>query len=102
MAAVISRRAMMAGPAEPAGEEHISSVVVHCRHEKLAAVRAALAALDGVEIHAESGGKLVVTIETASDAAIASRLDAIQTLDGVLSAALVFHYFEPAGDPKEG
>jgi len=94
---------MLTGPsASPAGEEHLSSIVVHCRHEKIAAARVVLAALDGVEVHAASGGKLVVTIEAASDAAIAERLSQIQNLDGVLSAALVFHYFEPAGGAAAG
>ena len=41
-------------------------------------------------------GKLVVTLETATEGEIVERLNRIQTLDGVLAAALVFHHFEPA------
>ena len=80
-------------------ETHVSSLVVHVRHENLAQVRAALAGMPGIEIHAEGGGKLVVTLETTSEGDIAARLSEISLLDGVLSAALVFHHFEPAESP---
>ena len=80
-------------------ETHVSSLVVHVRHEHLAQVRAALIGMPGIEIHAEGGGKLVVTLETASEGDIAARLSEISVLDGVLSAALVFHHFEPAESP---
>jgi periplasmic nitrate reductase NapD len=80
-------------------ETHVSSLVVHVRHENLAQVRAALAGMPGIEIHAEGGGKLVVTLETTSEGDIVARLNEISLLDGVLSAALVFHHFEPAESP---
>ena len=80
-------------------EAHVSSLVVHVRHEHLAQVRAALVGVPGVEIHAEGGGKLVVTLETTSEGDIVARLSEISLLDGVLSAALVFHHFEPAHTP---
>ena len=76
-------------------ETHVSSLVIHVRHEHLAQVRAALAGMPEIEIHAEAGGKLVVTLETASEGDIVARLNEISLLDGVLSAALVFHHFEP-------
>jgi nitrate reductase NapD len=80
-------------------ETHVSSLVVHVRHENLAQVRVALVSMPGVEIHAEGGGKLVVTLETASEGDIVARLGEISLLDGVLSAALVFHHFERAESP---
>jgi nitrate reductase NapD len=77
-------------------ELHISSLVVHGHPERLAVVRAALAAFEGVEIHAaDERGKLVVTIETESEADLAERFTAISLLDGVLAAALVYHHVEP-------
>lgn len=73
----------------------MSSLVVHVRPEGAAAARASLCAMPGVEIHAERNGKLVVTLETESEAEIVTRLNEISLLDGVMSAALVFHQYEP-------
>jgi periplasmic nitrate reductase NapD len=79
-----------------AEELHVSSLVVHGRPERLDAIRAALGALPGVEVHAASpAGKLVVTLETGDESEVLARLSAISLLDGVLSASLVFHQVEP-------
>jgi periplasmic nitrate reductase NapD len=75
-------------------EAHVSSLVLHVWPEHLAQVRAALAAMPGVEVPAEAGGKLVVTLETESESEIVSRMNEMSLLPGVLSAALVFHHFE--------
>ena len=77
-------------------EIHISSLVVHSRPSQATAVAARLRDMPGVEIRGGvEQGKLVVTLETASEAEVVERLNAIQVLDGVLAAALVFHHFEP-------
>jgi len=77
-------------------EFHVSSLVVHCRRESAAGVAAALRAVDGMEVHGGvAEGKLVVTLETATEGEIVERLNAVQLLDGVLAATLVFHQFEP-------
>ncbi len=84
-----------AGAEEAPAEHHISSMVVHALPDAADAVVEALAALDGIEIHArDPNGKLILTLETADDATIVERLNAIHTIPGVLSAALVFHHFE--------
>ena len=76
-------------------ELHISSLLVHARPSALAEVHAAVAALDGVEVHGASPqGKIVVTLETASEGDIVERLTAIRELAGVLSTVLVFHQVE--------
>jgi nitrate reductase NapD len=77
-------------------ELHISSLLVHVRPAALSAVRAALAALDGVQIHGASDtGKIVVTLETESSGGIVERLASIRGVAGVLSAMLIFHQIEP-------
>ncbi|GEP07115.1 chaperone NapD [Methylobacterium oxalidis] len=75
-------------------EAHVSSLVVHVRPEQAASARVAMECMPGVEIHAAAAGKLIVTLETESDAEIVTRLNAISLLDGVMSAALVFHHVE--------
>ncbi|PZQ35557.1 MAG: glutamate synthase, partial [Ectopseudomonas oleovorans] len=48
-----------------AASMHISSLLVHVRPEWLAAVKANLRQLEGLELHQESPqGKLVVVLET--------------------------------------
>ena len=77
-------------------EIHISSLVVHSRPWQAAAVAARLREMPGVEIRGGvEAGKLVVTLETANESEVVERLNAIQVLDGVLAATLVFHHFEP-------
>jgi nitrate reductase NapD len=52
--------------------------------------------MSGVAVHGgQAQGKLVVTLETATEAEILERLSAIQLMEGVLSAALVYHHCEP-------
>jgi nitrate reductase NapD len=77
-------------------EVHISSLIVHCRPERASAVARHLRGLAGVGVHGGvEAGKLVVTLETATEAEVIERLNAIQTLDGVLAATLVYHHHEP-------
>jgi nitrate reductase NapD len=83
-------------------ELHITSWLVHARPESLAPVRLALASLDGVEVHGVGpAGKVVVTLETASEGGIVERLVAMRDLPGVLSAVLVYHQVETP-PPTEG
>jgi periplasmic nitrate reductase NapD len=90
----IDRRALMFGPAEPP-QTHISSLIVHARPDMTGTVVDAINAIPGVEVQIQDGrGKLVVVLETATELAIVEHLNAIQTLPGVLSTALVFHHVE--------
>jgi nitrate reductase NapD len=74
-------------------ELHIASLVVHALPRRLDQVADAVAALSGAEVHASSpNGKLVVTLESSSAAAIAARVASIQRVEGVLSATLVYEY----------
>lgn len=82
-------------------EFHIASFLVQRRPAEAAAVRAALAALPGIEVAIESGPRVVVTAEAASTGAIADLLTRIQLLPGVMSAAMVFHHEERLQHPDE-
>ncbi len=75
-----------------AAPTHISSLLVHVRPELLAAVKANLRQLEGLELHQESPqGKLVVVLETEHERHILARIEQINALPGVLNAALVYH-----------
>lgn len=79
---------------------NISGVLVQAHPEKLQAVSSCLQAMPGVEVHAGSDtGKLVVTIERDSDEETTRTFDAINLMDGVLAALLVYHQQE--SDPEK-
>lgn len=74
---------------------NISGLLVHALPGKLDAVRARLLQLPGVEIHAASPeGRLVVTLENASDREMADTFERVQSLPDVLSASLIYHHSE--------
>ncbi|ARS48270.1 chaperone NapD [Ectopseudomonas hydrolytica] len=85
-----------------AAPTHISSLLVHVRPELLAAVKANLRQLEGLELHQESPqGKLVVVLETEHERHILARIEQINALPGVLNAALVYHeLLEAEGDAE--
>ena len=75
----------------PPEELHIASLVVHSMPRRLARVADTIAALSGAQVHASSlNGKLVVTLEAPTSEEMTHRVSAIQHIDGVLSAALVY------------
>src|SRR6478735_594773 len=86
----------LAGARIMTGECHISSLVIHSRPDKVAAIVESLASIEGAEVHGGADiGKLIVTLETETENQVVERINAIQLLEGVLAATLVFHHFEP-------
>ncbi len=74
---------------------NITGIVVYPKPGRVDDVRAALAAIGGVEVHAVSPeGRMVVTVERPDDSAATGALDTIARTDGVLSTALVYHHDE--------
>ena len=99
------RRGDYNGTATRAGHKghvmNISSAIVHARPGAVAIVQAGLAALEGVEVHAVSPeGKLIVTIETEDDGSNVATYERIGQLDGVMSAAMVYHQTESEPDKE--
>lgn len=77
-------------------ECHISSLVVHSRPDRVQSILESLRSIEGAEVHGGAdAGKLIVTLETDTESQVVERINAIQLLDGVLAATLVFHHFEP-------
>lgn len=72
-------------------ELHIASLLVHVRPDSVEEARDRIAALKGVEVHAEQSGKMVVTVEGPHEGWVADRMTDINLIGGVLSAVLVFH-----------
>jgi nitrate reductase NapD len=82
------------GAAEKIG--NICGVLVHVAPGRENDVTAQLNATPGIEVHAAGGdGRLVVTVEDTPEITAAERLATISGWPGVMSAALVYHHYEP-------
>lgn len=73
----------------------MSSLVVQCRPEVVAAVIESIEAIPEAQVpeHSELG-KLVVLLETANEGLIMQRVSEIENLSGVINAALVYHQID--------
>lgn len=72
-------------------ELHIASLVVHTSPGRVATIAEDVAVLHGAVVHASSPqGKLVVTLEAPTSDEVTAAVGAIQHLDGVLSATMVY------------
>ncbi|MFK5914719.1 MAG: chaperone NapD [Woeseiaceae bacterium] len=70
---------------------NISGVLVHVQPKRMDALCEELNATEGVEVHAATDGKLVVTVENEKLNALADQVMAFQHLKGVMSVAMVYH-----------
>lgn len=71
----------------------LASAIVHALPGRAAILRGKLAAMPGVEIHAETlDGRFVVTVEDSAHASAGDTLLALHRIEEVLAAALVSHY----------
>jgi nitrate reductase NapD len=98
-----ARRAVLKlGAADPSGKQssgdiYIAGLVIRARPERLSSVRAALTRLPGAEIHAvDERGKLVLTLEAATDGRIADLMLHIPDIPGVLTCDLAHYHSEAA------
>lgn len=81
-------------------ELHISSLLVRSNPDQMSVVQDTICAMPGAEIsQTDPSGKIIVLFEADSDRKIGDALTEIQLLDGVASAALVFHQTCDAQDP---
>lgn len=73
---------------------NLCSVIVHARPEKMQQVEASFAELPGVEIHGgvEDEGKFIVTVEDEGEISAADTMMSFNSVDGVVSATLIYHY----------
>jgi len=82
-------------------EYHVCGVLLMSRPEQAARVVQALRGMDGVELHANEGGRMVVTIEGSEYRQCADMITELATLDGVASSSLVYHHIDTESVPEE-
>ena len=76
-------------------EFNLCGVLVQARPVRVPGLQRELEALPGVEVHqVTEDGHLVVTVEDTPERFAADTLSHIHVIDGVLSAALVYHHCE--------
>ncbi|RME34749.1 MAG: hypothetical protein D6786_03925 [Gammaproteobacteria bacterium] len=74
---------------------NICGVLVHSRPEAVESVRRQLESLEGVEVHGTAeDGRMVVTVEAEEGRLVLDQLTRMRDIEGVLDAALVYHYDE--------
>ena len=74
---------------------NICGVLVHTRKENAPAVQDRLLKYKGVEVHSVTDdGRLVITIENDDPGEMVNTINNISTVEGVISAAMVYQHHE--------
>ena len=82
-------------------EYHVCGVLLMSRPESAALVERSIDEMSGVEIHANEGGRMVVTVEGEAYEECANLITELSTLKGVASSSLVYHEIDTAALPEE-
>ncbi len=86
----------------PSIGHNLCGVLVHAEPGRLALACRHLAELPGVEIHEQApDGRMVVTIEDVEGLPAALTLAKLHEIEGVASAALVYHHCETEDRSEE-
>lgn len=77
---------------------NISGIVLRASPGNAAAVRASVAALPGVEVHAAThDGRLVLTLEDAGTGSAADTFVKLHDIQGVMSVSMIYQYSDDSG-----
>ena len=76
-------------------ELHIISLIVHAMPKRTEEVSMAIIALPHAQIHgSDANGKMVVTLEANTSAAIVDQMGTIKRIHGVISVTMVYQHIE--------
>ena len=94
-----TRSLPISNPDDAGTEGNICGVLVHVRPDSMEQSLEVLENLPGTEIHQTApDGRVVVTVEDTPGKWAGNTLTDINNIEGVLSAALVFHHRDDMGD----
>jgi nitrate reductase NapD len=82
-------------------EYHVCGLLLMARPENVSRVERQLSEIPGVELHANDGGRMVVTVEGSTYRECADIMNQLATLDGVASSSLVYHQLDNPSKPEE-
>ena len=80
---------------------NISSLVVRARPGATAEVVAHLHEIPGVQLHSSEGERMVLTVEDGAGWSTEDSLLKVHTVEGIVSATLVYQYSDDALDITE-
>ncbi|QYK02986.1 chaperone NapD [Shewanella psychrotolerans] len=75
-------------------ELHVTSLVVQVKPEHMSNVRQAIMKMENAELSVNDEVKLVVVLEGETQKGLLSDIESINHIEGVLSAAMVYHQSE--------
>ena len=92
----LSRRAFFTGKhGKPAKRRyHVSSAVVSVMPGRMSSVLQRISSMQGVEITAQDGHRIVIVMEAENTGELGGRLTTISAFDGVIAANMVFEQIE--------
>ena len=80
---------------------NMCGVLVHAQPDRISAVEASLNEIPGVETHGRGEqARLVVTVEDSETMSAMDAITAVNAVEGVVAAALVYHEMEPDLDAQ--
>jgi len=82
-------------------EYHVCGLLLMSRPDSAQSVERALHAINGVEVHANEGGRMVVTVEGEAYHECAEIMNQLATMSGVASSSLVYHQIDNESQPEE-
>ena len=78
---------------------HISSLLLRARPELIDDVVREIGTFPEAEVHTtDATGRIIVTLETDSEGVIVDTMNRMHAIDGVVSAALVYHAIDTRPD----
>lgn len=81
---------------------NIAGLIVHSHLRKIVHVKGRLEVMPGVEVHAVTeNGRMVVTVEEDDDNRMADTIMQVHSVDGVLSATMIYHHYEECGSSQK-
>jgi len=86
----------------PDTEYHVASFVVSVRPQHADTLAEFINAIDGLEVHAAAGSKLVVTAEATSARALAELADQVRGSHHALAVSPVYHEYTDSEEPGLG
>ncbi|KIO35089.1 MULTISPECIES: chaperone NapD [Shewanella] len=75
-------------------ELHVTSLVVQVKPEFMSSVRQTIMKMENAELSVNDEVKLVVVLEGMTQKGLMADIEAINKIEGVLSAAMVYHQSE--------
>lgn len=76
---------------------NICGCLVHAIPERVSHIMAEIEALEGCDVHAAEGGRIVTTVEDTETQRASEIIMGMHQIPGVITITLTYHHFEQGG-----